>query len=227
VAPGVCTPAMGAPTERTPAAYIPAPPIVYGARDISGLRSGSRNPWGSLSRRRSHINPPRNLSSLHSSTSNSWRSSNHRGQHSYMTHPHRTYSGQGQRKPFSKLPPSYHSVLTPPHQFNSQFRSQHPQNSFTSYSHSYPPRAEPPANIFQIIRHPIGISETKPKITKNIPAYPTPTAITQDYNRVLHCTCGTVLPVREPDQGYWRFQNPRWRFRKGFHRRFRRRPPHW
>ena len=152
---------MSTPGECTPAAYIPAPPIIYGPRDISGLRSGSQNPWGSLSHCCSYINPSHNHSLLNLSMSNSWRSSNH----------------HSQWNPLSKLPPSYHSIPTPLHQFNSQFRSQYPMpphNSFTPYSHSYSPHAEPPTNIFQFIRHPIGISETKPKIIKNIPAYPTP-----------------------------------------------------
>ena len=68
------TPATGAPSDWIPAAYTPAPPIVHGPRDLSVLCSGSRNPWGSLSHRRSHIHPPCNLSSLCLSTSNPWSS---------------------------------------------------------------------------------------------------------------------------------------------------------
>ena len=82
VAPYARTPATGAtsdqvptasvPTKCNPATYTPAPPIVHGLRDLSGLHSGSPNPWGSLSRRRQHSYAPRDLSALRSDAP--WRS---------------------------------------------------------------------------------------------------------------------------------------------------------
>ena len=106
----------------------------------------------------------------------------------------------------------------PSYQLNSQFQSQHSepfQYSFQPHSYSYPPRTEPPTNVFQIIQHPRGISSTKQKITKNMPSYPILSADTQEHTCASHCACGTILPVYRPDQGSWRLMDSaRGRFRR-------------
>jgi hypothetical protein len=58
---------------------------------------------------------------------------------------------------------------------------------------------QPPVNIFQIIQHPIGISNTKPKIIKNIPASPILPTETQEDIRTSHCAYGAILPVHGLD----------------------------
>ncbi|KIM71067.1 hypothetical protein PILCRDRAFT_17416 [Piloderma croceum F 1598] len=78
------TPATGAtsnhvppasiPTKCAPATYTPALPIIHGPRDLSRLCSGSRNPWGSLSRRRQHSYQLSDLSALHLDAPNPWAS---------------------------------------------------------------------------------------------------------------------------------------------------------
>ena len=174
-----------------------APPTAHGPRDFSALRSGTRNPWSSLGQR---------------------------GRRSYRAHPRRTYLGpQPHMNSPSKLPHLYHSVPAPSYQLNSQFQSQHSeplQYSFQPHSYSCPPRTEPPANIFQIIQHPQGISSTKPKITKNMPSYPILSVDTQQHTRASHCACGAILPVYRPDRGSWRLMDSgRGRFRRRFSRR--------
>jgi hypothetical protein len=47
-------------------------------RDLSGLRSGTQNPWSSMHRRRQYSHPSRDSSSLRSNTLNPWSSLRHR-----------------------------------------------------------------------------------------------------------------------------------------------------
>ena len=132
-----------------------------------------------------------------------------------MAHLHCMYSDpESHMNLHSKLPHPHHSVPAPSYQLNPQFQSQHPEPP----QYSYPPHTKQPAPIFQVIQHPHGISPTKPKITKIIPAYPTPPAKAQEFNRVPHCTCGTFVPIHGPDRRNWRLRDPRRGFRRRFHR---------
>ena len=74
-------PATRAPTEP----HAPTPSIVYGPRDLSGLCSGTKNPWGSIQRRRNYSYSPRNRTTLYSG---SWRSHHSR---SYPPRQHHTH----------------------------------------------------------------------------------------------------------------------------------------
>jgi hypothetical protein len=96
------------------------------------------------------------FSALRSGSKDPWRSLGHRNHRSYPQRPHRTHLAPD---------PHRHSNSNPRHPYHS---ISPPQYLFNPHSHSYPPRTELPANIFQIIRHPIRIYETKLKITKTL-----------------------------------------------------------
>ena len=191
VAHHACNPTTGAltaPCARTPT-LSKDPPIarvVRQPRDLTGLRSDTPNPWGSLSRRHKYSRPPRDSSTLRSGTRNPWGSLHHRHHRSHPTHPHHGYSHPHVEKPSHK--PGSHSTLHP---------------------HPLPP-AHPhpiPVHIFQVIRHPHGISPTKPKITKTIPAI-----LSKIQKNIFppRCACGNIIPACRPD-------------RRSSDRRFRRR----
>ena len=194
--------------NQVPAAFVEhdlitpvstAPPTAYGPRDFSTLRSSVRNPWGSINHRHSQSHPAR---------------IQHRDPGPY---PLRN----------SHLRP--HQSTSPPQHIHPHSHLRYPESfrinpSLQLHSLEEP---QPPINMFQVIQHPYGISNTKPKITKNIPAYPTLSAETQEHNCVPHCTCGAVLPVHGPDQGGLRSRDPRWRFGRRFSRRFRSRFWNW
>jgi hypothetical protein len=130
----------------------------------------------------------------------------------------------------SRLRLPHHSIPLSQTSFKPQLNSWSPhvepiQLNQPSKAHMSAER-QPPASIFQVIQHPCGISPTKPKITKNIPAYPTPFATTQERNHISHCTCGA--PVREQDRDNWRSSDTnrrtlKWGFDSRFRRRFSRR----
>jgi hypothetical protein len=187
-------------------------PTAHPPRDLSGLRSGVRNPWGSLSHRRQHPYPPRNFSDLRSNARNPWGSIHHRQNRSHPVC--RDLGPDTHRYSHSGLPHSRHSISPPPLTFNAQ-----PRSYF---------RAEPPIQNLQIIQHPRGISSTKPKITKNIPSYPILSMDTQEHTHASHCACGAILPVYGPNRGSWRLMDSgRGRFGRRFSRRSRRRFWDW
>jgi len=196
--------------NRIPNAHVDAfvnTPTVYAIparalRDLSGLRSGVRNPWSNLSRRRSYIHPPRDLSSLRSSTLNPWSSLRHRDRRSHPLHPHQYSDSEPLRHSHSNLlHPEPARLPTNP---ESHFPAQSPIE---------------PIQLFQIIQHPCGISLNKPKITKTIP--PTPAKI-QKNTCTARCACGNIIPAYSPDRDSWRSMDiSRRRFEGGF--RFRRR----
>jgi hypothetical protein len=185
---------------NTPTVYaIPA----HAPRDLSGLRSGVRNPWSNLSRRRSYIHPPRDFSSLRSGTTNPWSSLRHRNHRSY---PLRSYSHPKPLQYSYSKPPSG----TPLHK---------PQLPSPLPPHSHSPPI--PIHIFQVIQHPRGISPTKPKITKTILNNPTSPVENQEQFRIAQCTCGNIIPSQSQDRDSWR--SSRRTFKRGFDSRFRRR----
>lgn len=203
-----------APTAELVPVDAPRPkPIVHSLRDISGLRSNARNPWSSMCHRRLPSHPPRDFSSLCSGTTNPWGGLRHHNHRSYPQHLHRRYLASD---------PHSHSNLNPWHPHHS---ISPPQNPFNPHSHSYPLlRTEPPANIFQIIRHPIGISETKPKITKTISNNTASPAGSQEQFRTTCCTCGNIIPSHGQDRDSQRSSDmSRRRFKRGFDIRFGRR----
>jgi hypothetical protein len=107
-APCAHTPAMGAtsdhvpaasvPTKCTPGTYTPTPPIIHSPRDLSGLRSGLQNPWGSLTRCRQHSYLLHDHSSLSSDAPNPWGSLRRR-HYSRSSHAPRRFTHQRQYPP--------------------------------------------------------------------------------------------------------------------------------
>jgi hypothetical protein len=172
------------------------PSIMHRLCDFSVLCSGTQNPWGSLNHR--HCRPY-----LHTRHSNLLLEPQEHS-HSHPLHSHNSDSPH----PYSQSHPYSHLRHVKPHQLNV-----HPQLHL-------PVVPQPSINIFQIIQHPIGISDTKPKIIKNIPASLMLPADTQEDFHISRCVYHTFLPVHGPDQGNWRLRDLRWRFRRGFHRRF-------
>jgi hypothetical protein len=180
--------AFAKPDQIVPASTIP--PIVHGPRDFSALHSGTQNPWGSIHSRR------------------------------YRSHPAPTYrrhSGPGPPQyPHSHPPHPRHLNSRPRHSFNAQphriFDTRQPEPHQLNPNSNFhrPAKPQPPAHNFQIIQHPLGISDSKPKIIKNIPAPPILSAETQEHTHVSHCACGAILPFR---------RSRRWRFGRRFHRR--------
>ena len=71
------------PTAEPP--VVPTPPVAYGPRDLSALCSGTRNPWGTLSRR--HHRHRRSQSPCDPSTPNSTTRATWNG----SRHPHRRF----------------------------------------------------------------------------------------------------------------------------------------
>ena len=197
VAHRACTPTTGAlpaPCVRTPALSKDSPiaRVVRQPHDLTGLHSDTPNPWDSLSRRHKYSSPPQDFSTLHLGTRNLWGSLHHHHHRSHPIHWHHGYSHPHVKKPSHK--PGSHSTLHP-----------HP----LPLTHPYPI----PIHIFQVIRHPHGISPTKPKITKII--LNVTTKISKNIH-TAHCTCDNVIPVHRPDCESWRSTDTRFR-------RFRRR----
>jgi hypothetical protein len=256
--PSSSIPAAPAPTDCIPAVYTPAAPVLVNPapvvnpttdppigptpiveepvarapRDLSGLRSGVRNPWSNLSRRRSYIHPPRDLSGLKSGTRNPWGSINHRRRRFHPPREHHSFSSPEQLLPRPNLHPSTHPQQGKPALRKSPSRP-------NSYSHSRPPESpqlephaqpqlpaqfQPTAHIFQIIRHPHGISPTKSKITK---IFPIPTTKTTKNPLTPCCACGNLIPANRPDRGSWRSKDFGWRFGRRVRTRFHSRFPDW
>ena len=167
-------------TNNTAPAVGVNPVTTHAPHNLSALQSGTRNPWGSLSRRRYYSHPSRDFSSLHSGTSNPWGSLRHRNRRSYPPHPHHVYS-----HPES---PQY-SYPNP-----SQIPLRKPQSHSQPPPHPHP--APSPVHIFQTIQHLHGISPTKPEITKTIPI--TTMKITKNTHTAC-CACGNTIPVYSPD----------------------------
>ena len=205
--PAAPTPATRVPTEP----QVRTPLIVHGPRDLSALRSGTSNPWGSIKRRRHCLHPLRDFSSLRSGTSNPWSNLRYRNRRSYPLHRHNTHS---------QTDPVRYSHLYPHHPEKSQ-----PLRNSSSYLHPLPPQLnsrsqthlqaqpQPPVHIFQIIQHPHGISPAKPKITKTIP---TTTTKTPKNIHTTRCACGNTIPAYGRDPSSRRSMDTR-------NRRFRRR----
>jgi hypothetical protein len=120
--PATPTPATCVPTEP----QVRTPLIAHGLRDLSALRSGTSNPWGSIKRRRHCLHPLRDLSSLRSGTSNPWSSLRYRNRRSYPLHRHNTHS---------QPDPIQYSHLYPHHPEKSQ-----PLRNSSSYLHPLPPQ---------------------------------------------------------------------------------------
>jgi hypothetical protein len=179
-------------------------PAARAPRDLSGLKSGARNPWSNLSRRRSYIHPPRDLLSLRSSTLNPWSSLRHRNHRSHPSHSHQ----------YSDSEPLRHSHSNP----------LHPEPArLPTYPESHFPVQSPiePVQLFQIIQHPRGISLNKPKISKTVSPIP---AKFQKISCTARCACGNIIPTYNPDRRSWRRMDiSRRRFEGGFDSRFRRR----
>jgi len=189
------------PNPIVPVSTIPS--IVHGPRDFSALRSDMRNPWGSLNHRRRRPYFHTRYTNLHPKAPNHSDSPPQHPRHSVPS-----------VSPLQHLPNS---------QSNPYLLPWHPEPFRLAKSHvSAAP--QPPINIFQIIQHPRGISSTKPKITKNIPALPILSVGTQEHTRVSHCACGAIFPIHGLDRGSWRLRDPRWRsgrrFSSRFHSRF-------
>ena len=179
-------------------------PAARALRDLSGLKSGARNPWSNLSHRRSYIHPPRDLSSLRSSTLNPWSSLRHRNHRSHLSHPHR----------YSDSEPLRHSHSNPLHPEPARLPT-NPESHFPVQS------PIEPVQLFQIIQHPRGISLNKPKISKTVS--PTPAKF-QKKSCTARCACGNIIPTYNPDRRSWRRMDiRRRRFEGGFDSRFRRR----
>ena len=160
------------------------------------------------------VHGPCDFSALRSDTRNPWGSLNHHRRRPY-SHSYHTDL---------RLKPLNQSSSRPPHPHNPAPSILPLQHSSNLESNSYSQQPPAPVNIIQTIQHPRGISPTKPKITKYIPANSTPSAITQDHNRFLHCTCGATLPVPGWDRDSWRPMDiNRRRFEGEFDSRFRRR----
>jgi hypothetical protein len=185
--------------DSTPATPVtPTLPTVHGPRDLSALRSGTANPWGSIKHRRHHSDPPRDLTALRSSTSNPWGSLHHRRRRSYPLPTNHTQSNPKR------------GDLRSPHTRDTRLHLE-----LSTLNKSLHLRSSPePVHIIQTIQHPRGILPTKPKIIKNIP-----TALRVD-TPVPCCTCGNIAPVYSLDRGSWRSMDTL-RFRRGFSRRFR------
>jgi hypothetical protein len=243
VAPGPegVPPASAAPTE--PAPIIPKPEPVPGALINPSLNApvASPDPIPAFAKPSpivpvlstpSIVHGPCNFSALRSDTRNPWSSLNHRRRRPY-SHTHYT-DLRLKLLNHSNLPPLHlrHSVPSvspvrhsPSSQSNSYLHPWHPEPFRLAKPHvSAAP--QPPVNIFQVIQHPHGISSTKPKITKNIPAYPILSADTQEYTCV-RCACSAASPVHGLDRGSWRLRDPRWRFGRRFSRRFHSRSWDW
>jgi hypothetical protein len=208
------SPATPACTET----HAHTPSITHGPRDLSVLRSGTKNPWGSIQRRR---NSPRNWTAQ-SDSRGSLR--NHHSR-SYPPRQYYTnsdpdpvqYSVSHPRHPEQLQPSRKWSLYSNLHSRSYQSKSplQNPQqySPLTSNSHPHPI----PVNI-QIIQHPRGISPEKPKITKIIP--PTPAKI-QKNSPTPCCACGNIIPAYRPDRRSWRSMDSRGRrFRRRFSVRF-------
>jgi hypothetical protein len=147
----------------------------------------------------SHPSPPRHLNS--------------RPRHLFNSRPY-LHSDLRQPEP-PKLNP-----LRNAHSRSPYSHLQHPEPFRLAKSHTSA-EPQPPINIFQVIQHPHGISPTKPKITKYIPAHPILSAETQENIRVSHCACGTLLPIHRDS---WRsLDTSRRRFKRVFDMRFGRR----
>jgi hypothetical protein len=172
----------------------PSLPTVRGPRDLSALRSGTSNPWGSIQHRRRQSHPTRDISSLRSSASNPWGSIHNRRR---RFHPPRMDQPSSSFNQQSRSP----SHLHPPH-------AKLPSDSLLHLR-----SAPAPVCIIQTIQHPRGISSIKPKITKNIS-----TAL-RVHTPIPCCTCGHITPVHNFDRRSWRSMDT-WRFRRGFSRRF-------
>lgn len=158
---------------------------------------------------------PRDLSALRSGTSNPWDSIKRRHHHSYPPRDLTTLRSDSVN-PWGSLHHQRHRSYPLPIYFAQP-------SSKEGNLHS----PAPPVHIIQTIRHPHGISPTKPKITKNIPAFPILSVETQEHTRVSHCACGAILPIRRLDRGSWRLRDPRWRFGRRFSSRFRSRFWDW
>jgi len=195
-APNNCTsdPAPTVYTVINPAPMIPlgcAPnvflaPAAHVPRDLSGLCSGSRNPWGSLSRRRQHSYSPRDISSLRSGTTNPWASLRHR---------------HCSRKPRQPINRNNHSFIYP---------------SKISIQTPLKPIPSPLSHILEKITHPLGIGPMKPviRVPISMPTDTSahPTGTTRTCHAViksippspqLHsmatvkCLCGRLVPVSD------------------------------
>jgi hypothetical protein len=127
------------PNKCTPATYTPAPSTIHGPRDLSGLCSGSQNPWGSLSRCCLHSYPPCDLSTLRLDAPNPWRSLHHHHSGHYA-HAPRQFTRQRQYSPVHPANTYLHTITTPK------------------------PPTPAPVHIFETVRHPHGIGPTKPVI---------------------------------------------------------------
>jgi hypothetical protein len=173
-----------APRARTPARAMPELAVTYPPRDFSGLRSGSKNPWGSIKHRRHRSHPPRDLSSLRSGAPNPWGSLCRR---KYYSHTNQSRYAHSNSEPVSTphSEPVQHSHGTRQHS------PLHPQSPRPALPHPTP------VHIFQVIQHPHGISPTKPKITKIIPAAPIKF---QKNTLQARCACGNIIPARRPDR---------------------------
>ena len=198
--PAAPTPATCVPTEP----QVRTPLIAHGPRDLSALRSGTSNPWGSIKRRRHCLHPLRDLSSLRSGTSNPWSSLRYRNRCSYPLHRHNTHS-QPDPVQYSHLYPHHPEKSQPLHNSSSYLHPLPPQLNSRSQTHLQT-QHQLPVHIFQIIQHPHGISPTKPKITKIIP---TTTAKIPKNTRTPCCACGNIIPRYRPDCESWRSMDTR------------------
>ena len=191
------------PTAESP--VVPTPPAAYGPRDLSALCSGTRNPWGTLSRRHHrhhHRQSPRDPSDISSATRTPWNE-DHR--HHHHIHP-------------SPPPPRF------------------------AYS--------TPIHVVETVRHPQGISPTKPVIrttspvrhdasrapvrlvsdihlpqtvipTSGHPPRPPPPAIHPAF--AAQCHCGAIRRVRQEFGPFWGAPGFGEKFPRLPWRRFRRR----
>jgi hypothetical protein len=168
------------PTERAPTV------ILHGPRDLSGLRSSTPDPWGTLSRRRRiHSYPPRDLSAPRSDAPNPWRSPRrrHNGQHAHVP---RQFTRQRQH------PPIY------------------PANKYLHTTPIPKPPAPASTHVFETVTHPHGIGPSKPVIrvptlmTGHAPTHPaqhmdraivkseTPLPLSHS-TTTIRCQCGQLV----------------------------------
>jgi len=172
-------------------------PVKYPPRDFSSLCTGTKNPWGSIQRRR-YSYPPRDLTPLHSDLVNPWSSLHHRWRRSYpLPANHIQPSSKGGKLNAQAHDMDSHSEPSPSN------KSQHLHSSPIS------------VHIIQTIQHPHGISSTKPKITKTIPTTPEKF---QKNTQTGRCACGNTIPAYSPDQRSWRMDTRDRRFRRRFRR---------
>ena len=188
------------------APVVPTPPVANGPRDLSALRSGTRNPWGSLSRRQHRhrrSQSPREPSTPSSATRTPWNSDSHRRRRFYSPHP---------PPPRFAHPAPIHIVET----------VRHPQGiaptkpvirTTSPVRHNAPPA---PVRLVETTHHQ---HETRPP--NGHPSRPPPPAIHPAF--AVRCNCGAIRRVRQEFGPSWGGPGFGEKFPRLHWRRFRRR----